>query len=375
MRYLRPAINTSLLFRLSLVSFLLNLAVETSGVFMPLYAESLGASNLQVGFVAATYAVAYFLSSLFFGRLSDMHGRLVFIRLGLGLSALAYFSQIVAHGPALLLAARGFVGFCLGTTSGALMAYTYDKQKEIGKFLSYGSLGWVVGAFAAAAMRSYVPLFLVSVASSMLAFLMSLTLERETEDIHVKLPSLPLSAMKRNRNVYIALFLRQLGATAIWAIFPLYLTSLGASKSWIAILDAINMGVQFVAMRFVERFNPARAFRTGLLISGVVFVIYGLATNYLQLIPVQILLAIAWSTIFIGAFSYLLRSTSEHGTVSGLLYSTLNLSAGLGPFLGGAIAQVWGFVTLMYVGSSTSFLGFLASAGLRTGKERGSAEQ
>jgi MFS family permease len=350
------------------VSLFLNLAAEASGVFLPLYAKTVGSSNLEIGFIAATYGIAFFLSSLFFGRQSDMHGRVGFIRLGLGLSAIAYLSQVVAHTPITLLATRGFVGFCLGIASAALMAYTYENQKQIGNFVSYGSLGWLFGALVAAAIREYEALFLTSAATSVLAFSVSLTL-REEPISRIRVAALPLSLIMANRKVYLALFIRQLGANAIWAILPLYLAGIGASKLWIAILDGINMGGQFVAMRLVEKFNPAKVFRTGLLVSALVFAIYGIATNYLQLIPVQVLLAIAWSSMFIGALSYLLRKSNERGTVSGLLYSTIYLSAGLGPFLGGAVAQVWGFVTLMYVGSSLSFLGFLSSRGLSTSKQ------
>lgn len=302
-----------------------------------------------------------------------MHGRLGFIRSGLGLSVVAYLLQVVAHTPVALLIARGFVGFCLGITSAAIMAYTYENQKQIGNFVSYGSLGWLIGAVAAAVIGNDKALFLTSAAASVLAFLVSLTL-REGSTNRVRVAAIPLPVIKANRKVYFAFFMRQLGAGAVWAILPLYLAGIGASKSWIAILDGINMGGQFVAMRFVEKFDSAKMFRIGLLISALVFAIYGIATNYLQLIPVQILLATAWSGMFIGALSCLLKKSNEQGTVSGLLYSTIYFSGGIGPFLGGVVAQLWGFVPLMYVGSSLSLVGFLYSRGLTSGKETGTGD-
>jgi MFS family permease len=248
------------------------------------------------------------------------------------------------------------------------MAYTYENQKQIGNFVSYGSLGWLSGALAAAVLRDYELLFLASAISSILAFAVSLTF-REEPARRVEVAVFPRSIIKANRKVYLAFFIRQLGANAIWAIFPLYLADIGTSKLWIAILDGINNGGQFIAMRLVDRFNPVKVFRMGLLISALVFVVYGIVNNYLQLVPVQIMLAIAWSGMFIGALSYLLRKNNEHGTVSGLLYSTIYLSSGLGPFLGGAVAQVWGFVPVMYLGSSLAFLSFLSSWGLSNGKK------
>lgn len=345
------------------MSLLLNLAVEASSIFLPLYAQSLGASNLEVGFIAATYGLAFFSSSFFFGRQSDIRGRLAFIRSGLGLSVIAYLSQIVTASPAALMAARGFIGFCLGITSGATIAYTYENQGHVGRFVAYGSLGWLCGALAAAALRNYEALFVTSAVTSALAFLVSLTL-REEPGSRVRVAVFTMPVIRANARIYFAFLFRQVGANAVWAIFPLFLVDIGASRLWIAILDGISMGGQFILMRFVERFNPVKAFRTGLLASAMVFAAYGIATHYLQLVPVQVLLALAWSCLFVGALSYLLRKNVERGTASGLLYSTMYLSAGIGPFLGGPISQVWEFRTVMYVASALTFVGFWYSRGL-----------
>jgi MFS family permease len=346
------------------VSLLFNFSIEASLVFLPLYANDLGASDLDVGLIAASYGMAYFVSSFFFGRQSDIQGRLRFIRLGLILSAAAYPFQIIAPGPVALLATRGAIGFCLGIPSAALMAYVYEAEGRVGRFASYGSLGWLFGALAAATIRNYEGLFVASAVASALAFSISLTL-REEQHSHISVTGSPAAMIWANRKVYFPFFLRQLGAQAIWAIFPLFLRNIGASRLWIAMFDGINMGVQFIAMQFVERFNAARVFTTGLLLSSLVFVVYGIASHYLQLIPAQVLIAIAWSCLFVGAMSFLLRRNVEHGTAAGLLYSTTYLSAGLGPFLGGALAQLWGFDTVMYVGSALAFVGLLLSPGLK----------
>ena len=353
-------------FRLALLSFLFNISIEASTIFLPLRAKSLGASNLEVGLIAASYGMAYFVSSFLFGRQSDMQGRMVFIRYGLALSALAYLLQIFAPSPMTLLAARGVIGFCLGISSAALMAYVYESGAQVGSFASYGSLGWFFGAVLAAATRSYEALFIASAVASAIAFLVSLTLHEEEEESHIKMAVLPVGVIWTNRKIYLPFLLRHVGATAIWSVFALYLAGIGASTLWIAIMDIINMGGQFIAMQVVQRFNPARMFTLGLLASGLVFAIYGVANHYLQLIPIQVVLAIAWSCLFVGALNFLLGKNVERGTAVGLLYSTSSLAGGIGPFLGGAISQVWGFSTVMYASSVLSFAGLWASRGLDT---------
>ncbi|HUT68768.1 MAG TPA: MFS transporter [Dehalococcoidales bacterium] len=362
-----PPAWVSLPLCLASINLLSNCAVETSIVFMSLYARDVGSSNLEVGFIAAATGIAFLLSSLWFGRLSDTHGRMKFIRIGLGLSALAYLSQILAGTPLTLMAARGFVGFAVGINSSVIMAYTYEHQKQIGNFVSYGALGWLIGAIVAAIVENYHALFIISAAVSALAFFVSFLLKEEATS-RVQVTTFPLRLIRADYRIYLAFFFRQLGGTAIWTVWPLYLASLGASKLWIAVMDASNMVGQIVAMRFVERFNPAKMFQTGLIISVVVFAIYGAVSHYLPLVFVQLFLAVGWSTLLIGALSYLLRQSQERGTVAGLLNSTMSLSGSLGPFLGGAASQAWGYVSVMYLGTGISFLAFLSSLGLKTPK-------
>lgn len=363
MQYLRLPTLSSLAFRLALTNFLMNLAGETSAVLLPLYSKDKGASNLQVGLIVAAYGSAYFLSSLIFGRLSDIHGRVKFIRIGLGFSAIAYFLQIMAASPMVLLATRALVGLCLGITAAAMTAFTFEHQKEIARFSSFGALGVFFGAIIAAALANYYALFIVSSIASVAAFSITISLKEAQMSPTARSLS-PMPILKSNFRIYFGFFIRQLGGFAIWSIFPLYLSSIGASKFWIAVMDAINTGGQFIAIRIVQKYEPTKIFRIGFIISILVFIIYGLANNYLQLIPVQIVLAIAYSCLYMGAFNYLLIHNAERGTASGLLYSSSFLANGLGPYLGGSISQIWGYSAVMYLGAALTSIGLIASKGL-----------
>ena len=362
MQYLRRIPSSSSPFRLALVSFLPNFSMHLSLIFMPLYADDMGASKLQVGLIMSSYGMAVFVSAFLFGRLSDIHGRLVFIRYGLGLAVVAYLLQLVAPNPIILLLVRGFVGFSFGISAGATMAYVYELGSRVGSFASYGALGALFGSLAAAAILDYEALFIASAAGAGLAMLISLLLREEPRD-HISVPAFPVGIVWANRKIYLPFLLRHMGASAIWAIFPLFLMSIGANKGWIGILWAINVGGQFVAMQLVQRFSPARMFTIGLLLSMGVFVIYGIASHYLQLVPVQMVLAIAWSCLFVGALTLLLRRNVERGTAVGLLYSTNHLGGGLGPLLGGAVSQLWGFGAVMFCAVGLTFGGLLASRG------------
>jgi MFS family permease len=349
---------------LAAINLLSNCAVETSNVFIALYAEDIGATRLQVGYIAAASGIAFFVSSLLFGRLSDIHGRMRYIRIGLGLTAVSYLTQIFASSPLTLTLARSSVGFALGINSSVIMAYTYENQRQVGSFISYGALGWLLGAMTAAIVKDYTALFIISAVVAFLAFLISFLLV-EKAAAHMQVARFPVALIKADYKIYLAFFLRQFGGMAIWTVWPLYQASIGATKLWIALVEVVNMVGQIICMRFIERFNPVRMFQAGLLLSALVFIAYGLINRYWQLVPVQLVLALAYSSLFVGALSYLLKHHPEYGTTSGLMNSANAISGVFGPFLGGAVSQSWGYSALMYVGAGTTLLGLLATRGLK----------
>ncbi len=378
MKYLSRISAVPLPIRLAAISFLFSLSVQSSSIFQSLYADDLGASKFQVGLIGSSYGIAYFVSSFIFGRQSDRRGRLMFVRLGLALGAAAYALQIAAIDPGTLLAIRAGVGFCLGISSAAIMAYVYEAEGQVGRFAAYGSLGWLFGCLAAAvaaaitgateSSATYYALFAVSSAASSVAFLLSFSLKEE-KGKRLSVPFFPLSLIRDNGRVYIPFFLRCLGSSAVWAIFPLFLVSIGASKLWVALLDAINMGFQFIFMRYVERFKSGVVLAVGLVSSVIVFASYGFATHYLQLIPVEILLAVSWSCLWVGSLSFLMGRSVERGTAAGLLYSMTYLSAGFGPLIGGFVSDTWSFKALMFVASGVTFLGLILSRVLPANKQ------
>ncbi len=339
----------------SLIAVFTNCAIETSVIFLPLFAQDIGASRLDIGVIGGAYGIAYAASSWFFGHQSDKKGRVLYVRLGLGLGIIALAAQTLATIPVLLMCIRAAVGLCLGISAAALMAYNFEAGGSTGRFASFGSLGWLIGAIIAIFVPSYHKLFLVSATSCALGFLASLLL-REHES-RVPLEPVTLDVFRRNTGIYIPFFLRHTGANMAWVILPLFFASLGASKPWIAVLSGINTGGQFIAMMFVERFRESRLFITGFALSALVFLSYGLVSHYLQLIPVQALLACSWSCLYVGALLLLLKNNEERATSTGILFSTISVSGAVGPFLGGLVAQFWGYQPLMFLSASLSLAG------------------
>jgi MFS family permease len=348
----------------NLINFLIYFAIETSILFIPLLAEELGASNFLVGVNGAAYGAAFLISSLIFGRKSDTRGRVIYIQLGLGIGSVAYLTQLLASNLVILIVVRAFVGFALGISTAALIAYIYESQGNMGKFSSNGSLGWIAGALTAAILKEYHYLFLVSAGLSLLAFVISLGLK---EVPGIKSHSVPnfWNVIRKSSRVYLAVFLRHLGAASVWVILPLFMASLGADKTWIGILWSINFGVQFITMRYIDRFSASTVFIWGQVLSVLVFLGYGFSAylfhGFTQLIIVQAILGFSWSFLYVGALLLILKKGEEKGTASGIFNATLNLCNAVGPFLGGVIAQVWYFQGAMFFAAGIGFIGLLTN--------------
>jgi MFS family permease len=329
------------------IQFFSAIALQMSGIFLPIFAQDIGSSKMMIGVIQGVYGIAYLSSSLFSGRLSDMKGRVLFIRIGLGCAAVAYLLQLFATTPVLLAGIRATLGFFIAMTDGALMAYNFEVGGRTSRFTSLGALGWLVGGVFSIFNQNYHLLFIISAVSCTASFAMTFYLHEPAERRPIR-PNIPEMA-KRNYRVYLPFLLRNIGANMVWFIMPLYLVNnLGATKAWVAIIQCVNTGVQFVFMMFIDKLSARKLYLTGILSSGVVFAGYALARSPAQIIPFQVMLALSWSCLYLGALLTLFKNNPERATCAAMLFSTGSLSQSIGPFVGGFIVQAWGYFPLMY---------------------------
>ncbi len=351
------------LFLVSAAYFLVNGAVQSSAIFIPLLGSSLGASDFQVGLIGASYGAAFLLASLYSGQKSDRWGKLRFIHLGLLLCTAAFAGQLLASNLVLLALSRAFVGLSLGVTAACIVAYAFELGSDMGKFSSFSSLGWIGGSLAAVVISDIHMLFAASAVFCGVAFAMSWYLPRPAaeiiipEDTRINLGAI----LKSGSAVYFSVFLRHLGATSVFIILPLYLASLGVSNSWIAGLWGINFVVQFFVMRGLERFEPAKIFAFGQVMSICVFVGYGVVHSLTPLILIQCLLGVAWACLYVGALLLVMQLGKERGTASGIFQATLNLCNAIGPVLGGLIASLAGYRGVMFFAAALGVGGLMVA--------------
>jgi MFS transporter, DHA1 family, multidrug resistance protein len=110
--------------------------------FLPIYANKLGASTLEVGLVQAGFNLTGIFTVLFFGRLSDRFGRKIFLSCGLAILAISPLGLMSATKPIQLIVWRFIQG--LGASAHLPIAQAY-----LGDITPVGNEGKWTGYFNA----------------------------------------------------------------------------------------------------------------------------------------------------------------------------------------------------------------------------------
>lgn len=340
------------------INFLGNASVSASLIFVPLWANQLGATTEQIGFIVAAYNGMVLVASYVFGRAADVHGTSRILRAGLLLGALAAFLQIFGQDPWTVLLTRALLGFAVGMYPPALLAYARTADRLMGNFAAWGSLGWAGGTLlagvAALATPSLQPIFVLSSVLFLAAFAVS-PRTPAAEAGKLVVPMFPAALIRKNLPIYLTMLIRHTGANMVWVIFPLYMRdALHMSEFEIGIAYTVNPLVQFLVMRELDRFRSTSLVAVGIVASATTFLSFTLARDFPQILLTQVLLGFSWGTLYVGCLQFIVERNPETATAGGILNSVMSISSFVGPVVGGALAIGNNYVLPMYVAAGMS---------------------
>lgn len=295
-------------------------------------------------------------SSMVFGRLGDILGQKVIVVTGFLLSAVVFLAHNLIHDIQSLFLIRALAGLGAGMIPGPLAALAWSGS--IGMFSAVGSLGNAAGELMAGFLTSQSLIFITSGLLCAAGFIIAFFIREKKKRVAV--PLFPFKIMKKNLCVYLPFLIRHSSAQAIWAIFPIYLVGLGASKLWIGIIYALNPLLQFFFMLLIDARHSTSLIAIGLLFSSVTFLGYAVAPNWQIILVLQILLALSWANLYLGSLKYLLGNNVEQATAAGMLNSVIGLSGIIGPLFGGLISFM-GIRFLIAGAALLAFIGFMIS--------------
>jgi MFS family permease len=176
---------------------------------LPLYVESVGGTEQQVGLVMGAFAIGLLASRTRLGRLADRRSRQLVLLIGVGVGAIAPLGYLVVKSIPLLIALRAFHGISIAAFTTAYSALVADLSPpdRRGELIGYMSLvtpvgvaiGPAIGGFVQAAW-GYSPLFLMASGLSAVSFLGSLqvgeppkSLDRRPSRVSASPPDLRVS--------------------------------------------------------------------------------------------------------------------------------------------------------------------------------------
>lgn len=283
-----------------------------------------------------------------------MYSRKKIIIAGFFISMVVLFSHNFINNLNTTFLFRGLAGLSIGMIPGSITALAWGSS--LGLFSGLGSLGYTIGNFLPGVLKKNFLIFSASAIFCLIGFILGFFIKEEKKQIYV--PLFPLQLIRKNLRVYLPFFIRHSAAQAIWAIFPIYLYQLGATKFQIGLMYAINPFAQFIFMILMEKKKSETLILMGIFSSALTFFGYGIATHWRYILFFQVLLGFSWATLYLGSIKFLLKNNLEQATATGFLNSVIGLSGIIGPLIGGLIALL-GFRILLFSSAIVSGLAYI----------------
>lgn len=328
---------------------------------MPFYAKEMGASPTELGFLMAIYSFMQLLFAPMWGRVSDRIGRKPVMMIGiLGLS-ISFLLMAISTELWMLFVARVIGGILSSANMPTAMAYVADitteedRGKGMGIIGAATGLGFIFGP-AVGGIFSKTSLglpFYVAGASSLLTFFLVMLVLKESlapENRNIRSRKKESFGQALKGPISMLFFLQFFvsislaGLEATFAYFAAEKADLGAVKLGyiFMIMGLAQAFVQGGLMgKLTKRFGEGVVIQMGIVISAVGFGLILLTNNFVTAAIYLTIFGIGNGLIRPGVSSLLTKkSTTGHGSTTGLLSSFDSLGRIIGPPLGGWLFSI-----------------------------------
>lgn len=327
---------------------------------LPLYAETMHASNIETGILLAIYSVMQLFFSPILGRLSDRAGRRPVLLISICGSCISQFGFAFAPSFWWLVVARGFAGVC-GANVTAAQAYIADVTDEKSRAAGMGmlgaafGLGFVFGPAVGGALstRSATMPFLVGGALAAANFVSALFILREPRSAADRTQARTLTWEGLARTVttprllvlMVLFFTVTFGFANLEGTFSLYLKrrflferrEIWLTFAYIGVLMILVQGV--LVRRFAPRFGERSLIVSGTLLMALGFLLLWYAQDQAFLFAGVTVTAIGNGLNTPSLSSLISRAATgnDQGGVLGVSQSCGALARVAGPLIGTAM--------------------------------------
>ena len=347
-----------------IIQFIVSGAPLMADLFIPQFAESLGATRMEIGILGTAFAFAMFISATVFGRLSDNIGRKKILFLGFISTGLFYAVSFFSKSFSNFFVLRVFQGISIGIYPGALAAYVNENSGTMDDYAAWGALGIGLFLWLSGVIASIINIRWIFVSVGLL-YLISLFLSTNIKEEHIKsleVPLFPKEVIKRNINLYLALLFTFTGITITWTFWILFLNGLGATPFMVGYITLINPLCEFLTLKFIVNKVKRRSTSLGIIILSLGFPLFALAKHPLQVIPLQVITGFGWAFMYAGGLNDVMAHNKETGTATGILQSSISLGNIAGPFIAGLVTLLFKSLKYEFVFAGIIiFIGFIFS--------------
>jgi len=332
-----------------LLAFIAEVVLVLTSVYLPLYAYSIGANELMVGFIAGANSVTYIFIPFFAGRLSDKVGQNKLLVVGFGMITLSCLSYYLILQPVIFIPIRLFEGLGWALIWPSLEALIGANSNRLRTF----NVMWGIGATIAPFIGGFISqqfltkdIFLVTTSLALISFLFCKFTKQKSSQ---KFEGEPKKG-NINHLVFYYPLLYGVASLTFVTFFPIHLYSKGISMLEVgSVLTLMNLG------RLVA-FSLPNGLRERLKGGLSVLVL----TLLIGIFPALTLLDLPTYLIYLETFSFgsclevmysialneiMGMAGNNRGYYAGLFESILGAGFFLGPMLGGALASL----SLQYV--------------------------
>lgn len=335
---------------------------------LPLFARDLGASEADIGFIAAAFTVIGILVSLPAGTLSDVLGRRRVILAAGFVFASAPFLYLLVQAPWMLVAVRLYHGLAtaiFGPVAMALVADLFEKGR--GQSMGWYSSATLIGRFLAPLIGgllltfgSYQAVYLICGVGGLLALALALRLpERGRPSGGRSLAAsladqrAGLAAVVRSRAILVtssAEALQYFSFGAIETFLPLYALTRGGLPIW---QIGFIFGAQLLSTTLSKPIMGRRSDETGrrpmialgLAVSAAATAAFALSASFWSLLLAALVygLGLAIVTSSTSAFVSEEARAGSYGSALGVLSTIMDVGHASGPIAAGLLVAAFGY--------------------------------
>ncbi|MDK2790779.1 MAG: hypothetical protein PWP15_1288 [Methanothermococcus sp.] len=355
-------------------TFVTMLGVGLIAPLMAIYAQSLGATNLEVGIIFGSFALARTMAQLPVGSLSDVYGKKIFMVIGTlfyGISTLFYnFVSTIAG----LLVVRVFTGVFssfITPVAGSYVATIAPKARMgeyMGVFNSAITLGLGVGPLVGGTLADIYGIEAPFYVCGILGILASIIAYTRLKDINVyggseensigevmKINRLFSLEFLKNRN-FLASFIINVSNmminASVMAYLALYAIQYGVTPTYVGFMIAtMNFLMAFLQKRFGILYDKIGSrviiFGIAIMVSGIYLL--SMSDSFIKMLFSLITAAIGASISAPAVMSLAINEIplNRKGEAMGLFTTSINVGIFVGAISSGIIADYLG-ITNMY---------------------------